>query len=252
MVEPVFRNEGHCPICERQVTFVAWSNNLRDTYLCNRCASIPRERALMLTLQTFYPNWRELRIHESSPAKRGVSLKMRNECQNYLETQYRPDVPEGTMHPVDGWRCENLERQTFEDESFDLVITQDVFEHIFDPRSASREIGRTLKKGGAAIATTPLVRASQPSIQCAALKNGEVVHYRKPDFHGNPVDEKGTLVTYWWGYDLALLIDSAASLKTLIFLNRDRNLGIDGPLIEVLVSFKMKAPEFEAGGPAAW
>jgi len=55
----------------------------------------------MLAPQTFYPNWRDLRIHESSPAERGVSLKVRNECPNYLETQYRPDVPEGRPHPVE-------------------------------------------------------------------------------------------------------------------------------------------------------
>jgi 2-polyprenyl-3-methyl-5-hydroxy-6-metoxy-1,4-benzoquinol methylase len=48
--------------------------------------------------------------------------------------------------------------QTFENESFDLVITSDVFEHLPDVAPAVREILRTLKPGGAHIFTVPWIR----------------------------------------------------------------------------------------------
>src|SRR5207247_11102500 len=54
----VFQNEGWCPICEARVTFSARNSWFRDHYLCDRCGSIPRERALMHVIQTRYPNWR--------------------------------------------------------------------------------------------------------------------------------------------------------------------------------------------------
>lgn len=38
---------------------------------------------------------------------------------------------------------------TLEDESFDLVISQDVFEHLFNPELAFAEVARTLELGGA-------------------------------------------------------------------------------------------------------
>jgi 2-polyprenyl-3-methyl-5-hydroxy-6-metoxy-1,4-benzoquinol methylase len=56
------------------------------------------------------------------------------------------------MHPpgsiVGEYRNEDLERQTYADGSFDVVITQDVMEHIYDPSSAFREIARTLRPVG--------------------------------------------------------------------------------------------------------
>ncbi|HDZ74550.1 MAG TPA: class I SAM-dependent methyltransferase [Aurantimonas coralicida] len=240
LARPLSVNDGYCPICERDTRFNAWGANLRDTYLCGRCGSIPRERALMHAIELFYPHWRTLIIHESSPAERGVSPKLQAECPQYLSTQFHPTVPEGYLHPTDGWRCENLERQTFGDEQFDLVITQDVLEHIFDPDAACREIARTLRKGGAHIATTPLVRKTKPSIRCASLHpDGTVEQHHPPEYHGNPVDGSGSLVTFWWGYDLANRIDTSAPFNTLLYHVEDPGRGISGPLNEVLVCFKI-------------
>ena len=42
---------------------------------------------------------------------------------------------------------------TFENESFDLFITQDVFEHVMTPNKAFKEIERVLKPGGAHVFT---------------------------------------------------------------------------------------------------
>jgi hypothetical protein len=69
--------DGICPICERRSHFVAEDPWLRDHFLCVRCGSIPRERALMAAIQTFRPSWRKLAIHESSPGFRGVSPMLR-------------------------------------------------------------------------------------------------------------------------------------------------------------------------------
>jgi SAM-dependent methyltransferase len=237
---PINYNDGRCPICELDVRFNIWGENLRNTYLCGRCGTVPRERAIMAAIDTFLPNWRELNVHESSPADRGVSKKLAEQCAGYVATQFHPSVPEGQTHPRDGWRCENLERQTFPDESFDLVITQDVLEHIFNPDAAFKEIARTLKPGGAHIATTPMVRGAKPTIVCAELRSdGTIHHIQPPEYHGNPVDEGGSLVTFWWGYDLANRIDRAAPFNTMIYSLADRSRGIDGPLNEVLVSFRV-------------
>jgi hypothetical protein len=84
----VFQNEGWCPICETMVTFTARNSWFRDRYLCERCASIPCERALMHGIQTRYPNWRDLSIHESSPLNRGASVKVAHQCRSYAASQY--------------------------------------------------------------------------------------------------------------------------------------------------------------------
>ena len=70
---------GLCPICECPTTFKATGPWLRETLLCDPCPkqmgrSVPRERALALVLKTLRPNWRDLAIHESSPARRGEEV----------------------------------------------------------------------------------------------------------------------------------------------------------------------------------
>lgn len=246
MAKPLFKKQGYCPICETDVTFNAWGENLRDAYLCGRCGSVPRERALMVALNGFCPDWRDMKIHESSPGERGVSLRLKDECPGYLPTHYSPDIPLGDHSPEGGWLNQDLEHQTFPDDSFDLVVTQDVFEHLFDPDAASREIARTLKPGGIHVFTTPLVfGAGRESIQCAVRgTDGQIIHLQKPDYHLNPIDAKGSLVTFWWGYDIAPRIDAAAPFQTTIWKDERPEFGIAGPLIEVLVSMKKPAAPF--------
>src|SRR5262249_2952692 len=120
-------NSGYCPICQYRTIFVKRDEWLRDYYHCIRCRSLPRWRALIYVLETHFPDWRDLKIHESSPAG-ASSEKLRRECKNYLGTHFFPGVPGGEIS--NGFRSENLARQTFPDEEFDLVVTQDVFEHV--------------------------------------------------------------------------------------------------------------------------
>lgn len=193
----------------------------------------------MHVIQTRYPNWRELRIHESSPGHRGASVKLREQCKHYTATQYDPDLGFGKTHPTKGYRSEDLEKQTFADEEFDLVITQDVMEHIFETEAAFREIHRTLKPGGAHIFTTPLVNQDKPSQRRAERKpDGSIVHLFPPDYHGNPMSAEGSLVTWHWGRDI---LDQCASLpgaETSLCESTDESLGIEGKYCEVIVQIR--------------
>lgn len=195
---PVFSNRGFCPICSESATFTAESEWLRDGYRCMTCDGIPRERALMSVLAAHYPNWRDLVVHESSPVQRGVSRLLQTQCRRYVASQYLPNQQSG--HVIKGIRCENLEAMSFEDASIDLHITQDVFEHLFNPEKAFAEIARTLKAGGAHIFTVPLVNKGRPSVRRAALdSDGQPLFLSAPEYHANPMSSGGSLVTFDWG-----------------------------------------------------
>jgi SAM-dependent methyltransferase len=233
----VLESRGHCPICDRSAVFIARNAWLRDHFICQGCHSIPRERALMAVLQQSYPQWRQLRIHESSPIQRGASLKLARECSDYIPSQYFPTRAPGSIGG--GVRCENLEALTFADESLDLHITQDVLEHIPRPEKAFAEIARTLKPGGAHIFTVPIVnRCSQSAMRISIDDRGSISHLVAPEYHGNPVDDQGSLVTIDWGFDIVEKIAAACGLKTEIHRLDDLSLGIRAELIEVLVTRK--------------
>ena len=231
------KNEGFCYCCSRQVIFSSDHSWLRDHYLCSYCGSIPRERALMYCLETFYPSWRNSVIHESSPVNRGASLKLRNNCTNYIASHFFQMSPLGTI--VNGFRNEDLENQTFANEAFDLVITQDVMEHLFDPGKAFMEIARTLRNGGAHIFTVPLVNKEKPSEKWAEMRDGAVRFLGQPEYHGNPVDPQGSPVAMHWGYDICDYILKHSGLYTTIVFIDNIELGIRAELIEVLISRKL-------------
>ena len=80
----IFNHSGYCSICEEAALFTAKNPWSRDNLFCSGCSSIPRERALMKVVTAFYPNWRDLAMHESSPGDRGASAKRRSECKDYV------------------------------------------------------------------------------------------------------------------------------------------------------------------------
>jgi hypothetical protein len=47
--------------------FAAQRHWYRDHLFRSGCGSIPRERAVALVLRERFPDWRRMRIHESSP-----------------------------------------------------------------------------------------------------------------------------------------------------------------------------------------
>lgn len=147
---------GYCPICEGESTFKANHEWLRDSLQCEKCSSIPRERALAYVVGQFFPQWRECCVHESSPMLRGFSLKLQNECKEYIASHYWRELDLGSSVGV--FLNQDLEKQTFADGKFDLVISQDVMEHINRPDVAFREVARTLKVGGAYVFSAPPIK----------------------------------------------------------------------------------------------
>lgn len=226
---------GYCPLCEGPTVFIKEGTWLRDQLLCLRCRSIPRFRALIAVLEDLFPNWRDLAIHESSPS--GVSsAKIASESRNYVGTYWFPEIPLGTMHR--DYRCENLEHQTFPDGSFDLVITQDVFEHVLDPARAFGDIARTLKPSGVHLFTVPWYYWKPTFVR--AVKDGEGVrHLADPDYHVNPADPKGSLVVTEWGEDFCDFVERASGMPTTVVRMFDRHRGIEGEFLDVFVSQKI-------------
>jgi SAM-dependent methyltransferase len=234
----IHQNQGYCWSCNRTVQFTAKQKWWRDHYRCDNCNSIPRERAVMYCLEKFFPDWKEKIVHETSPVRRGTSLRLEKEAKTYIPTQYFPGIPSGLIHK--NFRNENLEKLSFDNESIDLHISQDVFEHILNPDKAFQEIARTLKPGGAHVFTTPLVNKNKPTEFCAKENpDGTIEQLIFPkEFHGNPVSSEGSLVTVHWGYDISQYIFKSSGLFTEMVFIDAIEYGIRAEYIEVLISRK--------------
>lgn len=228
--------KGYCPICDKEVRFLSKESWYRDHLFCCSCFSIPRFRAFFYVLKKLFPNYRYLKIHESSPLDT-MSKRMFGDCSFYTASHYFPDIPLGEKK--DGYRCEDLERLTFKDNTFDLFITMDVMEHVLDPDIAFKNIQRVLKPGGAHIFTLPIYDRPETVVRAYRDKTGEIHHLLPDEYHGNPIAD-GSLVIREWGKDVSEYIYEATGMPTKIYNCQNERMGILGEMTEVLVSQKVK------------
>ncbi|WP_152946366.1 class I SAM-dependent methyltransferase [Desulfofundulus thermobenzoicus] len=125
----------------------------------------------------------------------GPIYNLLKKLPRYVCFEYFDDVKPGEYK--NGILCNDLENLTFGDSSFDLVITQDVFEHVANPGKAFFEIYRVLREGGYHIFTVPL-HEGRPTKSRRGLP--EV-------YHGDPLRKQGILVYTDWGDDICSLVD---------------------------------------------
>ena len=239
-------NGGWCACCRTDTEFIETGVWLRDQYLCVRCQSIPRWRAVSLTLDKYFPSWGQGTIHESSPSNDFI----RRHCEHYSCSYFFDGVPLGKKH--EGVRCENLEQLTFADDTFDLFVTQDVLEHVFQPDRAVREIMRVVKPGGAHVFTTPKHKGLRQTCRRATLDGGTIVHTLEPQYHGNPIGDGRALVTWDYGDDFELCLWEWCRYPTVTYVVRDRQLGLDGEYLEVFVTRKTTRQTSRPDESSSW
>jgi SAM-dependent methyltransferase len=228
--DAVFTNEGYCCICDQETQFVATHEWFRDFYICTRCGTCPRQRATAEVLSRVAPNWRRMSIHESSPCIDFYA----QQCPGYTRSYYFEDAELGSTQG--GLRCENLEKLTFPDETFDVFLTQDVLEHVFRPDLAVREIARVLKPGGVHVFTTPKHKHLLKSCPRARQEDsGRIEHLLPPEYHGNPIADGRSLVTWDYGADFDDLVSEWSGYQVSDYVIRDRARGIDAEYLDVFV-----------------
>jgi SAM-dependent methyltransferase len=185
---------------------------MREHHACRGCGASLRYRLQARAIAATYaradatladlvrePSFRNLAIYE--PGIVGPFRHLLRELPRYLNSYYWLDVGLGEQR--DGVRCEDLRNLTFADDSFDLVITSDIFEHVRGPMSAFAEIFRVLRPGGYHIFTVPL-RWPLPGTTASRVdySGPEDVFIAPAIYHGSPTDPKGSLVYTDFGIDL--------------------------------------------------
>jgi SAM-dependent methyltransferase len=179
------------------------------------------------------PRWRQRSIHESSPCIEFFA----QQCPGYTRSFYFEDVDLGSMK--DGGRCENLEKLTFADDTFDVFLTQDVLEHVFRPDLALREIARVLKPGGVHVFTAPKHKHLLKSYARARqMDSGDIEYLLPAEYHGNPVGDGRSLVTWDYGADFDDLAAEWSGYQVSDYVIRDRARGIDAEYLDVFVMRK--------------
>jgi SAM-dependent methyltransferase len=95
---------------------------------------------------------------------------------------------------------QNLERLTFPDASFDIVITSDVMEHVRLDALAHAEIRRVLKPGGVYLFTVPHMRNVRETLQRVVVHDpdnpAKDEYVLEMEFHGDTNDPENAALSY--------------------------------------------------------
>jgi hypothetical protein len=94
-----------------------------------------------------------------------------------------------------------------------------------------------LKPQGAYIFTVPTYKGLITSTRRALYKPDDTIeHYDKPEYHGNPISDAGSLVTFHYGYDLAELIHQWSGMNVEVTRFHDPQHGVIGDFTEVYIA----------------
>ncbi len=166
---------------------------------CLRCLSTPLHRAVGVIIQRASLT-REAAVYELS--SRGALCRyLRRTFPRLTVSELFDDVPPGAYK--DGVQCQDVQRLTYASDSFDLVTSTEVFEHVPDDAAAFREVRRVMRDHGWLVFTVPIDPAA-PTLERAVLRDGAVVHLTTPEYHGDRLRGRGKVLAYrTYGLDIA-------------------------------------------------
>ena len=210
----VFSVDGFCVPCDQNVPMLVdmefggqrhahgFTPNWRERLVCPLCSMNNRQRLIAALVK------QEL---QGKQGKRVYFMEQITPIFNWAMATFKQHQIFGSEYlghehlggtVVKGIRHEDVENLSFADKQLDLIVSNDVFEHVPSPVKAFSECARVLKAGGVMLATIPFHQGNDLSVIRARLTNGQLEHILPPVFHGNPVSADGSLVFTDFGWDM--------------------------------------------------
>lgn len=183
-----------CSVCGENGEFTLIGNSVREEYRCTSCKASLRHREQASTIiklftkqnaKTFKElveedHFKKLKIFE--PGIIGPLRKFFKGFPNYTQSYYWDDIPFGESK--NGIVNQDLMGLTYKNNTFDLIITADIFEHVRKPFIGFEEIHRVLKKGGIHVFTVPSQYPLRKKTHFRVDTSGpEDIHIDPPHYH---------------------------------------------------------------------
>jgi SAM-dependent methyltransferase len=176
--------------------------NWREALVCNVCQMNNRQRLIGKLIQSEVsknPNLCLYIMEQVTPIYKwltGTFPNLEIKGSEYLGYEF-----EGGVF-YDGIRHEDVMNLTLAPESVDLIVSNDVFEHIPDFRKGLEECVRVLRVNGTMLLTIPFYTSHDCSEVRATFHENKLKLIKSPQYHGNPLSPDGSLVFHDFGWDL--------------------------------------------------
>lgn len=258
---------GYCPPCAKRTLFLIGRYD-REELRCIHCAGNSRQRLVGYIIKLILCYLQKNLIDDMDVLKKtlenrdyiGKSLNsvaknitMKNYIiyepdnrgpvhhslkyyQKYVCSEYFPERELGKM--FNNIRNEDLHNLSFSNNSLNMIITQDIFEHLPIPDRAFREIYRVLKSKGVHILTVPLGKISGRRKKTIKLiDENENILVFPVRYHQDIIDRSRSKVYTEWGYDLLDSLSGIGFFSFIVHFTNDLRNGIYGNN-DIIISIK--------------
>lgn len=196
---------SYCPVCAAKRIIIRLHHN-EIAVRCLTCRATAVTMSLIAVIRQLVPDLSTKEVYELSSRGPLVTFLKRN-CGKLTCSEYFDEVTPGDSH--NGILCQDVQKLTFPDNSFDICTSTEVFEHVPNDLAGFAEIRRVLRPGGIFLFTVPLF-PSATTIERVQLDHNQHIEYLLPaHYHGDPIrDHQPVLVVRDYGKDITQRVNS--------------------------------------------
>lgn len=159
---------------------------------CLRCLSTPIHRVVgQVVARIDLPS--TSRVYELS-SKGALVRYLRQRFPSLYLSEYFDGFQPGEFSK--GVQCQDVQALLLPDESFDLVTSTEVFEHVPEDLRGFREIARVLRNGGWFVFTVPLFDSEETLERVRVEADGSFTFLAQPEYHFDRLRGKGKVLAF--------------------------------------------------------
>ena len=177
--------------------------NYRETVICPETKTNSRVRNMAIQLnkilETYEKNAKLYCTEQRTPFYNYYQKQLVNiQGSEYLRSGFKS----GRLY--NGFRHEKLHDLSFGDHEFEIIVSLDALQYVFDYRRALAEFYRCLKPGGSILMTVPFdLNQERHLVRSSIDKQGVVKHHETPLYYSNHIHKEQELLCYHhFGWEL--------------------------------------------------
>jgi SAM-dependent methyltransferase len=143
---------NYCPFCDKYLVFTDFGANKRKNVRCPQCLSLERHRFLYrVYLKYFLNSQHKIKILHTAPEKCICNAILKNKSIEYIPIDLDPP-----RYKFVKCKKEDVTNLSFADNTFDIILSNHIMEHLEDDNKFLQECLRVLKPQGKLFLTFPI------------------------------------------------------------------------------------------------
>lgn len=177
-----------CSFCGKKKIFLSLGREPYQT----RCLSCKGTLVSLSVIKTLAAN-NLIMDHTYELSFHGVLFEyLKKNSKKFTFSEY---FPANKSRYVNGIKNEDVQKLTFNSESFDLITSTEVFEHVPDYLKGFNEIYRVLKKDAFFCFTVPVFKISKQI--CKLHQDGSLLWLAPEEYHGSRLTGDDSVPVFW-------------------------------------------------------